>query len=155
MSTPPSCLHIQSRKKDLPGRIQLWWLCQNHTPPVNMTVGVWDIGGEVRDRRLMQQNQSWNTIFCWWVMLPWVQSIRCGQRVPIYHRYLKISWHKIIEFHNETHFIYQSPYAHNFIMRTGIPICEFFIDPRPFAYGDPHMQMAIPICKIMHMGIQN
>ena len=29
------------------------------------TVGVWDIGGEVRDRWRMQQNQCWNTIFCW------------------------------------------------------------------------------------------
>ena len=44
---------------------------------------------------------------------------------------------------------------YNFIMRNGIPICEIFSDPRPFAYGDPHMHTAIPICKIMHMGIQN
>ncbi len=40
-------------------------------------------------------------------------------------------------------------------MRNGIPICELFSDPRPFAYGDPHMHTAIPVCKIMHMGIQD
>jgi hypothetical protein len=30
-------------------------------------------------------------------------------------------------------------------MRTGIPICEFFSDPRTFAYGDLHMHTAIPV----------
>jgi hypothetical protein len=42
-------------------------------------------------------------------------------------------------------------------MRTGIPIsiCELFSDPRPFAYGDPHMHTAIPVCEITHMGIQD
>ena len=45
--------------------------------------------------------------------------------------------------------------VHNFIMRNGIPICELFSDPRPFAYGDPHMHTAIPVCKITHMGIQD
>jgi hypothetical protein len=40
-------------------------------------------------------------------------------------------------------------------MRTGIPICELFSDPRTFAYGDPHMHTAIPIWEITHMGIQD
>jgi hypothetical protein len=40
-------------------------------------------------------------------------------------------------------------------MHNGIPICELFSDPRPFAWGDPHMHMVIPICKITHMGIQD
>ena len=41
-------------------------------------------------------------------------------------------------------------------MRTGIPIRERFLsDPRTFANGDPHMHTAIPVCKIMHMGIQD
>jgi len=40
-------------------------------------------------------------------------------------------------------------------MRNGIPICELFSDPCPFAYGDPHMHTAIPICKITHMGMQD
>ena len=40
-------------------------------------------------------------------------------------------------------------------MRNGIPICNFFSDPRPFAYGDPHMHTAIPVCEITHMGIQD
>ena len=40
-------------------------------------------------------------------------------------------------------------------MRTGIPICELFSDPRTFAYGDPHMHMAISVWEIMHMGIQD
>ena len=47
------------------------------------------------------------------------------------------------------------PYAHHFIMRMGIPICDFFSDPCPFAYKDPHMHTAIPVCKITHMGIQD
>jgi hypothetical protein len=48
-----------------------------------------------------------------------------------------------------------SQYAHNFVMRTGIPICKYFSNPRLYAYGDPHMRMAIPICIILHMGIQD
>ena len=40
-------------------------------------------------------------------------------------------------------------------MRNGIPICKIFSDPCPFAYGDPHMHTAIPVCKITHMGIQD
>ncbi len=40
-------------------------------------------------------------------------------------------------------------------MRNGIPICDFFSDPHQFAYGDPHMHTAIPVCKITHMGIQD
>ena len=40
-------------------------------------------------------------------------------------------------------------------MHNGIPICELFSDPRPFAHGDPHMHMAIPVCKITHMGIKD
>jgi hypothetical protein len=51
--------------------------------------------------------------------------------------------------------ICSSPYAHNFIMQTGIPVCEYFIDPRPYAYGDPYMHTAIPVCIILHMGIQD
>ena len=45
--------------------------------------------------------------------------------------------------------------AHNFSMRTEIPICELFSDPRPFTCGDPHMHTAIPVCKITHLGIQD
>jgi hypothetical protein len=37
-------------------------------------------------------------------------------------------------------------------MRTGIPICELFSDPRTFTYGDPHMHTAIPVGEITHMG---
>ena len=41
-------------------------------------------------------------------------------------------------------------------MRNGITICELFSNPRPFAYGDPHMHTAIPIFEtITHMGIQD
>ena len=40
-------------------------------------------------------------------------------------------------------------------MRNGIPICEYFSDPCPLAYGDPHMHTAIPVCKITHMGIED
>jgi hypothetical protein len=40
-------------------------------------------------------------------------------------------------------------------MRTGIPICELFSDPRTFAYGDPHMHTAISVWEIIHMGIQD
>ncbi len=40
-------------------------------------------------------------------------------------------------------------------MRTGIPVCEYFSNPRPYAYGDPHMCTAIPICIIFHIGIQD
>ena len=39
-----------------------------------------------------------------------------------------------------------SQYANNFIMQTGIPVCEYFSDPRPYAYGDPRMHTAIPVC---------
>ena len=39
-------------------------------------------------------------------------------------------------------------------MRTGIPICELFSDPRSLIYGDPHMHTAIPVYEITHMGIQ-
>jgi hypothetical protein len=35
-------------------------------------------------------------------------------------------------------------------MCNGIPMCEYFSDPCSFAYGDPHMHTAIPVCKIMH-----
>jgi hypothetical protein len=48
-----------------------------------------------------------------------------------------------------------SQYAHNSVMQTGIPVCKFFSDPRPYAYGDPHMRTAIPVCIILHMGIQD
>jgi hypothetical protein len=48
-----------------------------------------------------------------------------------------------------------SQYAHNFVMQKGIPICKYFSDPRPYAYGDPHMRTAIPICIILNMGIQD
>ena len=41
-------------------------------------------------------------------------------------------------------------------MRTGIPICKHFSNPRPYAYGDPHMHTAIPVWEIiLHMGIQD
>jgi hypothetical protein len=40
-------------------------------------------------------------------------------------------------------------------MHNGIPICELFSDPRPFACGDPQMHTVIPICKITHMGIKD
>jgi hypothetical protein len=40
-------------------------------------------------------------------------------------------------------------------MCNGIPICDFFSNPRPFAYGDPHMHTAIPVCDITHKGIQD
>ncbi len=40
-------------------------------------------------------------------------------------------------------------------MQAGIPICEYFSDPCPYAYGDPHMRTAIPICIIVHTGIQD
>ncbi len=43
----------------------------------------------------------------------------------------------------------------DFIMRNGIPICEYFSDPCPYAYGDPHMYMVIPVCEITHMGIED
>ncbi len=48
-----------------------------------------------------------------------------------------------------------SQYAHNFVMQTGILVCEYFSNPRPYAYGDPHMHTAIPICIILHRGIQD
>jgi hypothetical protein len=47
------------------------------------------------------------------------------------------------------------PYVHNFIIHTGIPICEPFSDPCTFAYGDPHMHMAITVWENTHMGIQD
>jgi hypothetical protein len=47
-----------------------------------------------------------------------------------------------------------SPYAHNFDMQTGIPVCKYFSNPRPYAYGVPHMHTAIRVCIILHMGIQ-
>jgi hypothetical protein len=40
-------------------------------------------------------------------------------------------------------------------MRTGIPLCKYFSDPCLYAYGDPHMRTAIPVCIILHMGIQD
>ncbi len=40
-------------------------------------------------------------------------------------------------------------------MQTGIPVCKYFSDPRPYAYGDPHMCTAIPVCIILHIGIQD
>jgi hypothetical protein len=40
-------------------------------------------------------------------------------------------------------------------MRMGIPICEYISDPRSYAYGDPRMHTAIPVCMILHMGIQD
>jgi hypothetical protein len=40
-------------------------------------------------------------------------------------------------------------------MHNGIPICELFSDPCPFAYGDPRMHTAISVCKITHMGVQD
>ncbi len=39
-------------------------------------------------------------------------------------------------------------------MRTVRLHMRIFSDPRPYAYGDPHMRTAIPICEISHMGIQ-
>ncbi len=48
-----------------------------------------------------------------------------------------------------------SQYAHTFIMQTRIPVCEYFSDPRLYAYRDPRMHTAIPICIILHMGIQD
>ncbi len=48
-----------------------------------------------------------------------------------------------------------SQYVHNFVMQTGIPICKYFSNPCPYAYGDPHMRTAIPICIIFLMGIQD
>jgi hypothetical protein len=40
-------------------------------------------------------------------------------------------------------------------MQTGIPVCKYFSDPRPYAYGDPHMCTVISICIILHIGIQD
>ena len=40
-------------------------------------------------------------------------------------------------------------------MRHGIPICKLFSNPHLFAYGDPRMHTAIPVCKITHMGIKD
>ena len=40
-------------------------------------------------------------------------------------------------------------------MRNGIPICEFFSDPCPYSYWDPHMHTAIPVCELTHIGIQD
>ena len=40
-------------------------------------------------------------------------------------------------------------------MHNGSPICKLFSNPRPYAYGDPRMHMAIPVCEITHMGIQD
>jgi hypothetical protein len=40
-------------------------------------------------------------------------------------------------------------------MQTGIPICKYFSNPHPYAYRDPHMHTAIPVCIILHMGIQD
>jgi hypothetical protein len=48
-----------------------------------------------------------------------------------------------------------SQYAHSFVMQTRIPVCKYFSDPRLYAYGDPHMCTAIPICIILHIGIQD
>jgi hypothetical protein len=48
-----------------------------------------------------------------------------------------------------------SQYAHDFVMPTGIPVCEYFSNPHPYAYGDPHMHTAIPVCVILHIGIQD
>jgi hypothetical protein len=48
-----------------------------------------------------------------------------------------------------------SQYAHNLVMRTGIPICQYSSNPHPYAYGDPRMCTAIPVCIILHMGIQD
>jgi hypothetical protein len=47
------------------------------------------------------------------------------------------------------------PICHNLVMQTGTPICEYFSNPRPYAYWDLHMRTAIPICIILHMGIQD
>jgi hypothetical protein len=40
-------------------------------------------------------------------------------------------------------------------MRTGIPVCKYFSNPHPYAYGDPNMRTAIPICIILHIGTQD
>ena len=48
-----------------------------------------------------------------------------------------------------------SQYAHNFIMQMGIPVCEYFSNPSPYAYRDPCMHTAISVCIILHMGIQD
>ena len=40
-------------------------------------------------------------------------------------------------------------------MRNRILICKLFSNPCPFAYRDPRMHTAIPVCKITHMGIQD
>ncbi len=40
-------------------------------------------------------------------------------------------------------------------MQTGIPICKYFSNPCPYAYGDPHMHTAIRVCIILHIGIQD
>ena len=52
-------------------------------------------------------------------------------------------------------FICYSPYAHNFIMRTRIPICKLFSNPHRYTDGDPCMHMAIPVWEILHMRIQD
>ena len=40
-------------------------------------------------------------------------------------------------------------------MRTGTPRMRTRSSPCPYAYGDPHMHTAIPICILSHMGIKS
>jgi hypothetical protein len=48
-----------------------------------------------------------------------------------------------------------SPYGHDFIMRTGTPRMRIRSRPCPYAYGDPHLHTAIPICILSHIGIKS
>ncbi len=47
------------------------------------------------------------------------------------------------------------PICAQFCYANGIPICEYFSDPCPYAYGYPHMCTSIPVCIILHIGIQD
>ncbi len=47
------------------------------------------------------------------------------------------------------------PICAQFVMQTGIPVCKYFSNPRMYAYRDPRMHTAIPVCIILHMGIQD
>ncbi len=48
-----------------------------------------------------------------------------------------------------------SQYAHNFVMQMGIPVCKYFSNSHPYAYRDPRKHTGIPVCIILHMGIQD
>ncbi len=89
--------------------------------------------------------------------LKWRGSLKACCRSRQWHKLITRSYsHSNKLMARRSKYVYMLlPICTQFRYANGTPVCKYFSDPRPYAYGDPHMRTGIPRCIVFHTGIQD